>query len=779
MKKLFFLVFISWLFTLNVQAKDYKLFGKILFTDSKSPKEVSVVAMTADSLIKNHQLTHADGTFMWKNLPVSRYIFKVDIAGYERVNLLVDWKNDRHIDLGTISILPKKKSSLDVDLPEVVVTGSSIIQKVDKMIVFPKAAQLKISSGSIDLLQTLNLPGMTVNPIEQKVLIEGAAPIYQINGRPQPREQVLGLSPDDIDRIEYSSSPSIRYANSNAGGVINFILKEKQNGGNLFSNLMASPMTGFLNGTLSTSLRHKKSEFTLLYNNSWRDYDKRWTDRGESFVSPYSTIDRLSAGRYSPFGYLSQEINLGYNLQINDRTMFSATFLNSIGRQHTSINSDILQTENQGANTKINRESKALFKAYSPSIDLFLIHRFRNNHSLEFNVVGTLTQSDYTRHLTDSYATSSVVEKFNNNVDNSRQSLIAEATYRFKVGTQQLGFGLRHLQSYTRNDYSGNSDQTTRMNSGDTYMHGEWKGSLNKFSYSLGVGIKYYQVSNHLDQRTYFRNLVSLNLLYPLSKNFRLSYLFQLKPSLPTLSQLSDVEQSYEKILVIKGNPQLKAYNTVRNRLLMTYNKSNLNVNLWLSHTKTFHPISIYTYYEPQTFVSEYRNQNYNQQTNAQLDINLSKLFKCLNFSTSVGWNRFSTSGEDYRHQLYNLYWSASVQAYYKSWYLVGSYTRPKKELSGEIVSLEENNSTLMLGYRHGRLSLRAGVYYPFTKAWKVKSESLSSVNPFSESVRIKDNGNMFVLGVSYQLNWGKSLKKSKKSLQNADGEVGILKVQE
>ncbi|MEG0038513.1 MAG: hypothetical protein RR711_04965, partial [Bacteroides sp.] len=59
------------------------------------------------------------------------------------------------------------------------------------------------------------------------------------------------------------------------------------------------------------------------------------------------------------------------------------------------------------------------------------------------------------------------------------------------------------------------------------------------------------------------------------------------------------------------------------------------------------------------------------------------------------------------------------------------------------------------------------------------RSSSLSIANPYRETVRIKDNGNMLIIGVTYQLEYGKSLKKSRKNLQNTDNEIGILKVQE
>lgn len=450
--------------------------------------------------------------------------------------------------------------------------------------------------------------------------------------------------------------------------------------------------------------------------------------------------------------------------------------MNNIGRQHTSINAQMMQRSDEET-VEFMRRSKAVFEGYSPSLDLFFMHKFRKNQSLEFNLVGTLNSGDYERNLNDSYTSSK--KTITNNVDNNRKSLIAEATYRKSLKTQQLSFGVKHIQSYTRNEYTGTNEDITKMSSRDTYIYGEWSGSLQKLTYSLGSGVKILNVDNETENRNYIRNLTTLSLLYPLCNKLKINYLLQVTPTLPTLSQLSNIEQTYEDILTIRGNAQLKAYTTIRNRFLFTYTDKKLRTNLWLSHTKAFQPISLYTFYENSRFVSEYQNQNYNQQTNVQLDVNLSKLFNCINFSVTGGWNRYSSSGTQYHHHLYNLYWSTSIQAYYKDWSLSTSYSRPQESLSAETISLSENSSTILLGYKYGKFYFKGGIYYPFTKAWKSKNASLSATNPYRETVRIKDNGNMIILGVTYQLGYGKTLKKSRKSLRNADNEIGILKVQE
>lgn len=770
MKKI--LLFLFSLLATVVYASDYKLAGTILSSNDSLPViGANVYVLKADSSKINIIRTNQKGEFQCKVKEVC-HIVKIIAKDFKPVFLTISGDGIKDINLGRI-YLPNNKS---IELKGVTVLGNNVIQKVDKMFIYPQTSQVNISSGSIDLLNVLNLPGMNVNTIEQTVKIEGQTPLYQINGRPQSKEQVLGLKPSDILRIEYSNAPSIRYMNQNVGGCINFVLKERTVGGNLYLNSFVSPMTGFLNGTVNIGVNYKKSEFTILYNNNWRDYTKRWTDRCESYIGGNTPINRNSKGLYSPFGYLSQDINLGYTYQFNSKTMLSVMFMNGIGSQHTSINSDVSQV-NAEQYTNYSRESRAKYNGYLPSLDVFFSKKLANNQSVEFNVVGTLINSDYKRYLTDRYeATSSTTI---NNVANYRCSLIAEGVYRRSFKYLNLGLGVRHNQNYTRNDYEDSSQEQTKMRSSDTYLYGELSGAVKKLTYNLGVGLKLYNVNDWSSQKTYARNLTTLNLLYPLTSRLKVSYRFQYSPTLPTLSQLSNVVQNYDALSQIKGNPSLKPYETVRNRFLFIYTLNKFRANLWLSYAKSFNPIALYTYYDGNRyFVSEYQNQDYNKQMNTQLDLSYSNLLNHFNINVSGGWNRFSSAGTNYQHVLYNLYWQMSMQAYYKKLSLSFSYVRPQKSLSAEMITLSENNSSIMLMYRTGKFVFNAGVSYPFTKAWEFANTSLSKANPFSERVYIKDNGNMLLFGFSYQLNCGKSFKKDKKNIDNADKEDGILKVQ-
>lgn len=748
------------------------LSGTIYSAADSLPLSGAVIEVLMSDSVIARSVSDKNGRFIvkcqHKNSISSLCLFKVSYIGHVTFYTSIKGDSERTIDMGKIYLTANN------ELAEVVIHGDNVIQKVDKTIVIPTKTDIKASTNSIELLSNLNLPGLMANVIEKKVTINGLGAIYQINGRQQSREQFMAVNPENILRIEYSDHASSRYINQNAGGVINAILKKKVTGGDAFINATTSPTTAFLNGTAKASYNFNHSEFSLLYDNSLRDYSKRKIDQNESFINNLGTTSRKNMGLNAPFGYISQNIDLSYTYVPNDKSMLSVIIGNQIGHQHDENKWNIDEMTNHN-NLSFYRNSNYKYNSYSPSFDIYFTQKLKKNESIEANVVGTLLNSYYTRKLSDNEVITT-----QNRIDNRRRSLIAEILHKKTFEHLSWDLGVNHNFSHTKNVYSNSTNSITRMDVNDTYLYTQITGKVKKLSYDIGAGLKIYGVNNDTDNKSFFRNLTTVNFLYPLSSYLKVSYRFQFKPVLPSLSQMSNVIQYYDALTGIKGNPDLKSYSTSTNRILFIYNKKKFRANLWLSYYISDNPIGLSTYYDEgkNIFISEYLNQKKNDKVNTQVDLIYNSIFNHINLAVSGGWQRFSSKGEDYQHTLYNLYWSANLSAYYKNLSISANYVRPQKSLTAEQIVLAENYSSVMLMYKKNNLSLSLGVSYPFTKEWESSEWSLSKVHPSYKHVSIRDNGNMLTLGCSYYLNFGKNLKKSKKSVNNIDNESGILKVE-
>jgi hypothetical protein len=712
----------------------------------------------------------------------SNGVFALSTAGSEQMNVVISFigfeteqisikGTHKSLNLGKIYL---KENAANIG--EVVVEAKQRINKVDKSIIIPSASQLKVSNSSLSLLQNLSLPGLRVDLLEQNISINGGQPIYMIDGVVKTKHDVLSVNPKNIARIEYEDAPSIRDMDKNAGGVINVILKEKENGGNFWSNIFGSPMTGFLNTNVYFAYNWAKSELSVNYFNDWRNYTHRKTDKDEKYISPAAEYGRDFAGVCSPFGYLSQGLYLNYTYQHDKNTMFSATFRNDFGKQHTSVNGEITDTQQE---QPYYRDSKSTFDAYIPALDLFFKRGFKNNQFLEINVVGTYQNTDYERTLKDN--SDVYTNEIYNSIDNTRKSLISEVVYRKSFKKVRLNLGYQNLISSSENKYKDASADEEKLTQNNNYIYGSLSGALGKFSYRLGSGIKLFTVKNDEDKMSYVKNHSTLTLMYGVNDNFDIKLTAFYTPHLPGLSQLSNVTQRYDELLQMKGNPDLKAAHTVGSKLFANYQKSKFNTSLSLSFQRRVN--TIYTDVQPldgNTFISQPKNDIGDNHFNAEYKCSYTGLWNHVNLFATAGLNSYQSEGHDFKHHLNNFYWDFSAQIYWGKWTLSGYYAKPQKSLVAETIDLGDNNSQVSLGFKHKNLNVLAAVKYPFDKrGWKWGEESLSKVNPGSTHVYIRDNGCMLVLGLSYSLNFGKGLKKLSKSLNNIDSTSNILKVQE
>ena len=295
-------------------------------TDSLPIVGANIVTMRMDSTLIHGSSSNAEGLFEVKAVKNSQFNAIISFLGFSTEQIQIKGIKE-NMDLGKVYL----KENF-TQLNEVVVKADNIINKVDKSIVIPTSIQLKVSNSSLGLLQNLNLPGLFIDELEQRVNINGSQPIFMIDGVIKTKRDFLSINPKNIARIEYENTPSIRHMDNNTGGVINVILKRKEKGGNFWGNVTGSPQTGFLNTDVYFAYNWGKSELSFNHFNNWRDYTHRWTDKEEKFITSTDIIERNFKGNESPFGYLNQGVYLNYIYQANKNTMFSAALRNDFGK---------------------------------------------------------------------------------------------------------------------------------------------------------------------------------------------------------------------------------------------------------------------------------------------------------------------------------------------------------------------------------------------------------------------------------------------------------------
>lgn len=225
------------------------------------------------------------------------------------------------------------------------------------------------------------------------------------------------------------------------------------------------PTTGFLDADIKASYHQDESQFSLLYNPSWRNYQDVYDVTEQSFIGNDCKVNLIEKDR-NPFNYLMNPLSFKYNFTPNKSALFSATLNAAISSSKRRYTGTTIDTEIGEYNTRMLAKSAQ----FSPSLDLFFRHDFNDRNTLEIQGVGTLSSDDYRRdneHVYDAEST----EEYIMNVNNRRRSLITEAnfTHSFNDATS-LSAGYQNTISHSRNQYIS-SDYAPVLTENNNYIY--------------------------------------------------------------------------------------------------------------------------------------------------------------------------------------------------------------------------------------------------------------------------------------------------------------------
>lgn len=775
MRKQIAIIVVTIIFSaLNLSAENNIIMGKLVSQSSTDLIPGAVVTLFVnDSVPKMQVQSDESGAFRLDSVPVGKCILRITSLGYKPEVISVIGKELQVLNLGYIYL-----SESAVNLTEVTVYGTGILEKVDKYIVLPDSEQLERTSRTINLLDGLDLPGLRVNRALQKITIDDRTPVYQINGREQPLSRILNINPKDIVRIEYGNVPGIRYLDRNVAGIINFILKERQEGGSVMSYLGTALLSPEINANFTGTYNKKKSEFALTYGVNWSNVNERITNSYNEYIKPGTVITRLQSGEPSKLTSLQHNIVLGYTYQRDPFTMLSVNFNNAIYSYASDDKSHMKESINSDVRTEYTRFSNSENSGYTPSIDLFFSKRFKKQQTLELNVTGTYDKTDYKRYLT--YEPAADNEIINNNATGSGWTTAAEAVYGKEFKKITIKFGAQYTHTDSKNKYE-EQNQQSRLIKNNIYTYGEIKGKIKKVSYSLGTGVKVFAIDNDAKKYTAVNNLTTGNLLIPLAKKWSLNYLLIYEPLQPSLSSMSKVSQTIDNILISEGNPDLKPSNWLRNRVLIRFSdRKGFTLALWAIYDHTFSPI-VNTYDYDKTrdmFITKAVNGTYLSKYNFQANVGYQNFLNHFNAFLEIGWDRYCSVGSGYKHTLGNVYGDIKLHGYWGNWFVGTSIdVLPRKEMKGENVITNHRWSMIWVEYKLKNVYLSLYLHNPFgLKGYKYENENLSKTAPSRYSMGSENNKNKLMFTISYQTNFGKGLKKGKKTLNNTGYDGGLNK---
>lgn len=660
----------------------------------------------------------------------------------------------------------------NIQLNEVTVTASQRTESRGHTLIYPSQADVKASTTAVSLFQKLALPGLQANPVNRTLSVDGGTPVILINGLSSTMDDVNALSPHDISRIEYSRSTPPRYASGSNTGFINITLKKRPDGGQVYTWGRTALNAGFGDGNLRGSYHQGKSQWTLSYSPSWRDYRKVYDTTTESYIAPDYEVNLTSQDR-NPFSYLQNPLKLKYDFTPSEHTVLSATLGSQLFSDHRRVIGHTIDSR-LGEYDNLNKTRSSLF---APSLDLYLRHNFQGGNALEVQVVGTLSNGDYHYNNLYTLADGNTMD-FETDVDSHRRSLISEVNYSHTFSrSTSLTVGYQNTLSHSRNSYRGNS-QRPLLTENHNYAYAALGQQLGRVYLNLSTGLKAFWTRNDINRRHFVRNISSATLNWSPAKNLSFQGLVRYTPSIPGLSSLTDYPQQLTPYLVTNGNPQLRVAENLSSVISASYERGLFTFDYQFGTLRSWrNMITDVVYLGDGHFLSHTINSRHSTVMQHYVGATL-KNFHGFGANISGTLSHYNSVTDHWNYSL------TSFSANMSMWYTLDKFTVsywhtfPGKAVDGYYVTRNENGSDLTVDYAHNKhLTISASWMYMFDRnGTQYPQWSHSPVNPSATTRCIRDNANMVVLSLTYNADFGTLFRTPRRTLNNADTTSTILK---
>lgn len=748
---------------LSVSGQSIHVSGRVLQQNTQTPVEfANVVLFKQDSVFLKGTTTDTIGRFEFENLPTDNYVLSVSCLGFETKRILIQ----NLTESAQIDVYLNENVLL---LGEVVISASSTINKINQRIVFPTKLQISHSANGMQLLNTMMLPGLNINPMLNTISSsDGGKVILQINGVNTTPEEIQTLQPRQIKRIEYSDYAGIRYGH--ASKVINYVVVRDDKGGVVGVDLMNSLNILAGGDVFFAKFNKGKSEYALNYTTAFQKINSNNRTRTGSYRFRNSIpLQRDEIGDGGDYSYQMHDVTFGYNYQKNDSTFFNAKLKYALtDHPHNDFKSNLKENSIEigqildGVSQKIN----------TPTMDLYYEHGLKNQQKIYVNIVGSYIKAETDRNYIE-YNDIDTIFREQFGLTSDKYSLIAEGIYEKSFTYGSLKFGVKHVQSFTKQEIQQNGVFQSDLKQSESSIFSEWLHSKNNFSYSFGLRINRVHFSNTSTNKSYYNLLPKVLLGYRLNENSFIRYDVEMTQTNPTLAELTNTEIRIDPYLAEKGNLSLKPYNNLNNNLFYENKKGLFTFNANLRHHHKHNPIMESLKEQGDVFLIMSENMKSWNKYNAEMTLKVGMIKNILQFSFTGGYSHFNSQGKNYSHTHSNFYYSANVLAMYKKWMFIGQIQPFDEKLYGETLTKSGNYHYLAIQYNTDNFSFGIGAFNPFRNVSRTIIENKNNQSPFRRE-SFSSASQTIVATLTWNFSFGKTHNSSSKSIENKDTDYGI-----
>lgn len=653
------------------------------------------------------------------------------------------------------------------ELNEIVVTAPENQIIGNKTFFYPTKELKNATNNGVQLLAGLQIPDLIINPATGSIerLGDGELSI-RINGRPASQIDITSLSPKDITKVEYTPNPGVRYGEATV--VIDITVKRRETGYGVSLNLLQSVNRGWGNYTGALKYTSGRSEWTLDFqsNPMWRMAAFR--DNSEHYLlSDGTKILRLESGIKAPNRMASHRVSLQHSYAIGSKLLLN-TQLRIFRKNDRYISEgDITTVIGDEVTDDFEREELPI-KSTQIDLDVYLHWKANKSNKLYFNIIPTVMNGSNDR----SYQTSEV--ELYTTISNRGYRLFGEGVWERRIGNGILTSGIRSLGEWNEADYnhSGNIHEKSVMGS----LFAEWKQTLDKIQYSIGIGGTAYGVREPLKHNYYNAN-PRIYFRYTPASWGGISFIGNVTTVSPTVNQLNPVLQQVDNYQWSEGNPSVSAFQQYDTKLEFDGKYKDMSLKITVANTYNYNPIMGAKKYLDNQIVKSYYNSGYNNNFIVKAQLRLPIFIKQLNLSLEGGWHKTVSEGLNYRHNYSQPFINAQFMYVNGPWWIMLKYNTTYNVLWGEdIYSTNNNMLNIGVGYTYRNATFMAGAFNPIGNI-SVKSRDLNAIAGFDREYQVSSTRQLFWVGITLNLYKGKKRSASQRKLNNSQTYESINNV--
>ncbi len=658
-------------------------------------------------------------------------------------------------------------------LDDITVRASGVVRKPDGRVLHPDEEIIRTATDGIDMLRKMQLPRVSVNPLTNEINIVGGGTIMlHINGVEATAAQVSALNPHDILRLELQDAPGVEYAG--AAMVIDYITSRVDSGGSVAVDAFGAFASGRWASIDHFSAAYNKgcSAWNVNVGYMGQRKDKWVRDYEECWNYPEGPVIRREMGLPVTVGGSGLESVVNYNYlhpgghMLNIRAGLD---FNYVPNQEEGDRRGLLSISDGDEVVSVYEHTEE--KSVRPNLGVYYLHKFSGVNSLTFEGHSAYLAS----HFLHQYMEDLVGEE--SRVRGDKYTLNVAALFEHRIGHRAVNAVISHDRGWLVNKYSLAGNGVVRIDDSKSSLAGEYSDRFGPWAIRGSLKLTHSRLSQNAYKIARVFLLPSFWLSYRPGQQWQFRYGASIDYRMPPAAAISDIEQPIQTGLVRRGNPHLKPFRVIDQRLSASFDCSYVDVEAMLDYSDEHSPVMESVIFDDGVFVRTFFNQRSFRRLIASASVAVHLWDNHISLTAEPVLTRYFSRGNGYSHSHSIFRLGLGLDFSYGNWLAYGNImSGPANKMYGEEIIEEKDMNMIMVGYKRENWSVHAGVFNAFMKNYWMETRYLSALTPYKSKAHSDRGSSYLSLKFTWRFDFGRKGRYVDTMGRDIETDPGILR---